>query len=122
MGKDTMTRLKTATAAPTAYRPTSKTAARNCRHRLTIEVSSAPSECQAPEEAPRLRLAAPFLTGGRRFHDQRPDPAGRVGLGLNPGPQPALGPGQGIANGIFLEDREPRHRPLAGHERVTHPG
>ena len=81
-----------------------------------------PLRCQAPDEAPRLRLAASFRTDGRRFHDQRPDPAARVGLGLDPGPQPALGPGQRLANRILLKDREPCHRSLAGHERVTHPG
>src|SRR5882762_7374943 len=115
MGKHTMTRLKTATAAPTAYRPTSKMAARHCRHRLTIEVSSVPPGRQAPDEAPRLRLATPFLRNGRRFHDQRPDPADRVRLGLDPGPEPALGPGQRLANRVLFKDREPRHRSLAGH-------
>src|SRR5580693_1384361 len=115
MGSDTMTRLKTATTTPTAYRPASNRAARNCRHRLTIEVCSAASPgCQAAEETPRRRLVGDSLAGGRRFNDLRPDPAGRagLGLGLDAGPQPALGPGQRLADRVLGQCGEPRDRSL----------
>ena len=75
-----------------------------------------PPRCQAPDEAPPLRLAASFLTGGRRFQDLRPDPAARILRDLARDGEAKTKPARGCAgtaieffeNFVFFTRRETR--------------